>query len=104
MKSYISINTTIKQRANFVTYKNSINNGNSNGNSNGDNDGDSDSGNDGDSDDDTNSDSNGHNEGDSIQKIRTKDKPGTLVNSKHVVALGLSSSADSITWKLVKTN
>ncbi len=47
-------------RANFVTYKTSINNDNDNNNSN--------------------CDSNSSNKGDSVKKICTQDKSGTLVN------------------------
>lgn len=75
MKSNVSFNLTIRQRASFVIYKNSIKNGDSNGNSNGGSDGSSDGNNISDRNNDSKGNSNGHsdadNEGDGVKKTHT---------------------------------
>lgn len=78
IKSDVSFNITIKQRANFIIYKNSTKNNDSNNNSNNNSDN-NDDGN-------SNGDTNGNNKGDSIKNKHTQDEPGALINLEYVVA------------------
>lgn len=125
IKFDISFNLTIKQKASFIIYKNSTNNGDSDGDSNDDSNDDNDK--------DSNSDNNGDNDvdnnGDNAKKIYTQDKLGRLVNLDHVMApnlrpgiysklltqdeigtlvnmaaTGLRLDTISFTWRLVGTN
>lgn len=89
IKFDISFNSTIKQRASFVFYRNDAKNSDSDGNSDGDNNGDNDSDNDSDNDRDSDNDSNNDNKGNNIKKICIQDKLGMLVNSDYIMALGL---------------
>lgn len=67
MKSYISFNISIKQRPNFVNYKNGTNNSYSDGD------------NDNNSNDNSNIGNNNNDKGDNTKKIYIQDKPSILV-------------------------
>lgn len=86
-ESDVSFNFTIRKRISFITYKNSINNGNSNG----DNDYDSNNNNDNDN----KSDNKDNNEGDNMMKTHIHNEWSMLVDSDHMMATGSKSGVIS---------